>query len=191
MTNTVSNVLQGKPVVTGGVLRGTVGATLPTTAVATTTGFTALGFVGDDGLSENIDRTTDKIKAWGGSIVKVVQSEFSTTYTFTLYETLNANVLKAVYGDSNVTTTAATVSSGTLQSVKVNKNSLEHHPWIFDMKDGTALIRVVVPDGQVTAVGEITYNDGGVIGYPVTLEAFEDSSGNNAYKYIDDGVFAP
>jgi hypothetical protein len=190
MTTTVANVLQGKPVVTGGVLRGASGATLPTTAVAATTGFTALGFVGDDGLSESVDRTTDKIKAWGGSIVKVVQSEFSVSYTFTLYETLNANVLKAVYGDDNVTTTAAGVSTGTLQSVQVNKDQLDRNPWIFDMKDGDALIRVVVPDGQITQVGEITYNDGGVIGYPVTLEAFEDTSGNNAYKYIDDGVFA-
>lgn len=191
MTNTVANVLQGKPVVTGGVLRGTTGAALPTTAVATATGFTALGFVGDEGLKETVDRTTDKIKAWGGSVVKIVQSEFSTTYEFTLYETLNAGVLKAVYGNSNVTTTAATTTAGTLQSVKVNKGSLEHSPWIFDMKDGTALIRVVVPDGQITKVGDVTYNDGGVIGYPVTLEAFEDSSANNAYKYIDDGVFAP
>lgn len=190
MTNTVANVLQGKPVVTGGVLRGTTGATLPTTATGTTTGFTALGFVGDEGLKETIDRTTDKIKAWGGSVVKIVQSEFSTTYQFTLYETLNVNVLKAVHGDANVTTTAPTVSTGTLQSVQINKGSLGHAPWIFDMKDGTALIRIVVPDGQITAVGDITYNDGGVIGYPVTLEAFEDSSANNAYKYIDDGVFA-
>lgn len=190
MTNTVANVLQGKPVVTGGVLRGTTGATLPTTAAGTTTGFTALGFVGDDGLKETVDRTTEKIKAWGGSVVKVVQSEFGTTYEFTLYETLNAGVLKAVYGEDNVTTTAATSTTGTLQSVKVNKDSLEHTPWIFDMKDGNALVRIVVPDGQITAVGDIAYNDGGVIGYPVTLEAFEDTSGNNAYKYIDDGVFS-
>jgi len=191
MTNTVANVLQGSPVVTGGVLRGTVGATLPTTAVATLTGFTALGFVGDEGLKETNDRTTEKIKAWGGSVVKVVQTEFGTTYEFTLYESLNAGVLKAVYGNTNVTTTAATTTAGTLQSVKVNKGTLEHSPWIFDMKDGTAKIRVVVPDGQISAVGDITYSDGAVIGYPVTLEAFEDSSGNTAYKYLDDGVFAP
>lgn len=191
MTQTVAYVLQGKPVVTGGVLRGDEGATLPTTAVAVTTGFTALGFVGNQGLTENIDRSTEKIKAWGGSIVKVVQSEFSTTYEFTLYETLNADVLKAVHGEDNVSTTAAGVSTGTLQSVKINKDVLEHRPWIFDMKDGTALVRVVVPDGQVTAVGAITYNDDGVIGYPVTVEAFEDEDGNNAYHYIDDGVFSP
>lgn len=190
MTQTVANVLQGKPLTTGGVLNAPAGTSLPTTAVATATSFVALGYVSDDGLTETIDRSTDKIKAWGGDIVKVVQSEFSVTYQFTLYETLNADVLKAIHGTANVTTTAATVSSGTLQSVKVNAATLPKIPWLFDMKDGTAKIRIVVPLGQVTTVGDITYNDGGVIGYEVTVEAFADSSGNQAYKYIDDGVFS-
>lgn len=190
MTTTVGNVIQGLPVATGGVLRGTSGATLPTSTSGTTTGFTALGYVGDAGLTESRSRTTDKIKAWGGDVVKVVQTEFSVTYQFTLYETLNAEVLKATSGDSNVTTTAATVSTGTLQSVVVNGGTLPKLPWIFDMKDGNAKKRIVVPLGQVTAVGDIVHNDGGVIGYPVTLEAFADTSGNQAYVYTDDGVFA-
>jgi hypothetical protein len=190
MTQTVANVLQGKPLTTGGILIGTAAATLPTTAVATTTGFTALGYVSEDGLSETADRSTDKIKAWGGEIVKVVQTEFSLTYAFTLYETLNADVLKAIHGDDNVTTTAATSTTGTLQSVKINSSTMPKLPWIFDMKDGLAKIRVAVPLGQVTTVGEITYNDGGVIGYPVTLDCFADASGNQAYKYIDNGVFS-
>lgn len=190
MTQTVGNILQGKPLTTGGVSVGTSGASLPTTAAAALTGFTALGYVSDAGLAESQARTTDKIKAWGGDVVKVVQSEFSVSYTFTLYETLNADVLKAVHGDSNVTTTSATSTAGTLQSVKVNGDTMPKLPWVFDMRDGDAKIRVVVPLGQVTAVGDITYSDTGLIGYPVTLEAFADASGNQAYKYIDDGVFA-
>lgn len=187
MSNTVGNVLQGKPVTTGGVLIGTSGASLPTSASAATTGFTALGYVGDAGLTESQARTTDKVKAWGGDVVKVTQSEFSVTYTFTLLEN-SANVLKAVHGDSNVSTTSANSSHGTLQSVTVNADTMPKLPWIFDMKDGDAKIRVVVPLGQVTAVGDIVYTDTGVIGYPVTLEAFADTSGNQAYKYLDNGV---
>lgn len=190
MTNTVANVLQGKPVVTGGILIGTAGATLPTSPSGATTGFTALGYVGDDGLTETADRTTDKIKAWGGDIVKVVQTEFSLSYQFTLYETLNANVLKAIHGDSNVASSAANSTHGTIRSVQVDGSTLPQLPWIFDMKDGDAKIRVVLPAGQVTQVGDITYNDGGVIGYPVTLEAFADGSGNQAYVYTDNGVTA-
>jgi len=186
MTNTVGNVLQGKPVTTGGILIGTSGATLPTTPSGATTGFTVLGYVGDAGLAETQARTTDKIKAWGGDVVKVVQSEFSVSYTFTLLEN-SAAVLKAVHGSANVTTTSATSSAGTLQSVKINASTMPKLPWIFDMIDGDAKIRVVVPLGQVTSVGDITYSDSGVIGYPVTLEAFSDGTAQ-AYKYIDNGV---
>ena len=191
MTNTVANVLQGAPATTGGVLIGTAGATLPTTATGTATGFTALGYVGEDGLTETIDRTTDKIKAWGGDIVKVTQSEFSVTYGFTLYETQNADVLKAVFGDTNVTTAAATASTGKLQSVKVNSQTRSKKPMIFEMIDGLAKIRIVVPSGQISLSGDLTYTDAGVVGYPCTVEAFADSSGNQAYHYLDDGVFTP
>ena len=189
MTNTVANVLQGAPVTTGGVLIGTTGATLPTTASGTASGFTALGYVSDAGLTETINRTTDKIKAWGGDVVKVTQSEFSVTYGFTLYETQNADVLKAVFGDTNVTTATATASTGTLQSVKVNSQTRSKKPMIFDMVDGTAKIRIVVPAGQISLSGDLTYTDAGVVGYPCTVEAFSDTSGNQAYHYLDNGVF--
>jgi hypothetical protein len=189
MANTVANVVAGKPKATGGVLIGPLGSTLPTDAqAAPDAAFVSAGYVGDDGLTENADRTTEKVKAWGGSTVKVLQTEFGATYQFTFIESLNSTVLKTVYGDDNVVTTAATASTGTLQTVKVNSQALPHKSFIFEMKDGNAAIRIVVPDGQVTETGEITYNDGSVIGYQVTVEAFEDANGNNAYKYLDDGV---
>ena len=191
MTNTVANVMQGAPATTGGVLIDLVGtAALPTSASGTTTGFTALGYVGEDGLTETIDRTTDKIKAWGGDVVKVTQSEFSVTYGFTLYETQNADVLKTVFGASNVTTTAATASTGTLQAVKVNSQVRSKKPMIFDMVDGNGKIRVVAPLGQISLSGDLTYTDAGVVGYPCTVEPFADSSGIQAYHYLDNGIFA-
>lgn len=192
MANTVANVVAGKPLTTGGVLIAPLGTALPTTASATPdVAFVAAGYIGEDGVTEGTGRTTDKIKAWGGDVVKVVQSEFSVTYQFTFLESLNANVLEAVYGDDNVTTTAATSTTGTLQAVAINSAILPHKSYQFEVRDGDAKVRIVVPDGQITEVGEITYSDGQVVGYPVTLEAFQDASGNNAYKYTDNGVFAP
>ena len=190
MTN-ARNVVAGKPLATGGVLIGEVGAALPTDASAPATGFTAAGYIGEDGLTEATDRSTEKVKAWGGDTVKVLQTDFAVTYTFTFLETLNADVLTAVYGEDNVTTTAATPTSGTLHAVKVNGESLPHKAFVFEVKDGDAKIRIVVPDGQITEVGEVTYNDSEVIGYTVTVEAFKDSALNaNAMKYLDNGVFS-
>jgi hypothetical protein len=191
MANTAANVVAGTPLATGGILIGDLTATAPTTAVSVLTGFAAAGYIGEDGVTEANERSTDRIRAWGGDTVKVVQTEHNVTYQFTFLETLNADVLKAVYGEDNVTTTAATVSSGTLHEVAVNASTLPHQSYVFEVKDGNAKIRIYVPDGQITEVGEITYSDSEVIGYQVTVEAFADSLGNKAYKFLDDGVFAP
>ncbi|MEQ6899010.1 phage tail protein [Microbacterium sp. KR10-403] len=191
MVNTASNVLSGKPLATGGILRGAVGSTLPTDATtAPGASFNALGYVGEDGVTETQDRSTDKIKAWGGDTVKVVQTEHSLTYKFTLIETLNAEVLKAVHGDTNVTTTAATSTSGTLHSVLITSAELGHAAYVIEVKDGDARVRIVISDGQITEVGDITYSDGDVIGYEVTVECFPDENGVKATKYLDDGKFS-
>lgn len=191
MANSVAAVLAGKPLTTGGVLIGDLGTTLPTNAAtAPAVGFVAAGYIGEDGVVEGMDRSTEKVKAWGGDIVKVLQTEFSATYQFTFLETANTTVLETVYGEDNVVVTAAGPTAGTLRTVAVNGDTLQHKAFIFEVKDGDARIRIVVPDGQVSEVGEVTYSDGEVIGYSVTIEAFQDAAGNNAYKYIDDGVFS-
>lgn len=190
MANTAANVVAGVPLATGGVLIGALTATAPTTASGTLTGFNAGGYIGEDGVTETNERSTDRIRAWGGDTVKVVQTEHNVTYQFTFLETLNSDVLKAVYGEDNVNTTAATASTGTLHEVQVNSATLPHKSYVFEVKDGDAKIRIYVPDGQITEVGDITYSDSEVIGYEVTVEAFADELGNKAYKFLDDGKFS-
>jgi hypothetical protein len=192
VANNTSAVLAGKPLTTGGILIGPLGTALPTNATsALAAGMVAAGYIGEDGVTEGADRSTDKIKAWGGDIVKVVQTEFSATYQFVFIETVNTTVLETVYGDDNVTVTPGGPAAGTLRTVAVNGESLPHKVFVIEVKDGPARVRIVIPDGQVSEVGEITYTDGEVIGYEVTVEAFADEDGNNAYKYIDDGAFIP
>lgn len=188
MSNT-ANVLAGKPLATGGVLVAPLGTALPSDATtALDAAFKSAGYVGEDGLTEATERSTEKIKAWGGDTVKIVQTDFAVTYTFTFLETLNADVLKTIYGDANVTTTAATPGAGTLHAVKVVGDPLPAKTFVFDMKDGDARIRIVVPNAQVTELGEITYSDESVVGYQVTVEGLRDAGIDaNAVKYIDDG----
>lgn len=190
MANNSNLILQGKPPVTGGVLCDPTNAvTLPTTATAALpTGFIALGYVSEDGLSMTQDRSTDKIKAWGGDTVKVVQTDYGVTFSWTFMQTADPDVLRAVYGAGNVTVTPATSTAGTQISIKGNADVLPRARWVFEMKDGNARVRIVVPVGQISAVGDLSFTDGDAIAYEVTLDTFPDSSGNSFYKYIDDGI---
>lgn len=186
MANTASNVVAGRPLTTGGVWIGDKGSTAPTDATTELdAAFTAAGYISEDGLTESAERSTEKVKAWGGDTVKVLQTDFATTYSFTFLESLNAEVLKTVYGDDNVTT------DGGLHTVKVNGDVLPHKSFVFEVKDGETRIRIHVPDGQITEVGEVTYSDSDVVGYQVTIEAFRSADFDaNAIKYLDDGTGA-
>ena len=191
MANKISNVVAGKPLSTGGILIAPTGTALPSnTSTAPNVLFVSAGYIGEDGVTENNGRSIEKIRAWGGDTVKVTQTEHTLTYQFTFIESLNTDVLKTVYGSANVTTTAATASTGTLQAIKINSDVLPHKSYIFEIKDGDAKIRIAVPDGQITEIGETTYSDAAAIAYQVTLECFPDATGVKAYKYTDDGVFS-
>lgn len=87
MANSVSQVAAGKPLATGGILTAPKGTALPTTQAATpNVAFVSPGYIGEDGFSYNPERTTEKKRAWGGDIVKIVQTDFSVEVKFTLIE---------------------------------------------------------------------------------------------------------
>lgn len=193
MTNAVANVVAGRPAVTGGAYHAPLGTALPTdSTTALAVAYKALGYVGEAGVVETPTRTTDKKKAWGGDIVKVLQTDFSTTYAFTLVEYLNSEVLKTVHGAANVTTTAAGPTAGTLQAVKVNSAILPHEVFVFEVVDGSTKLRIVVPDGQINDIGAVTYVDSDIIAYSVTVEAFYNATaGANALRFSTDGITSP
>lgn len=187
MVNSVENVVSGKALATGGAYVGDMTASVPTGAETVLEGYDSFGYVSEDGLTEGNDRSTSKIKAWGGDVVKIVQDEHSVTYKLALIESTNATVLKAVYGDENVTVTPATEATPAVVKVNVTSAVLPHKRWAFEIKDGDARIRISVPDGQVTETGEITYTDGDIIKYDITIEAFADAEGVKATKWISNG----
>ena len=188
MANLVQNVLAGKPLATGGVLSGPVGSPLPTdVAAAVDESITGVGYISEDGVSMSVGRDTDKIKAWGGDVVKIVQSEHSVTLEYSMIESAREEVNREVYGEPNVTATAATSSSGNLLAVRVTAEQLPHRVRVIEIKDGDARMRLVAPDSQVTEVGDITFQDSSIIGYPVTVECFPDDEGVKLYIYSDDG----
>lgn len=179
-----NETLVGAPLsATGGVLSAPAGTALPTSATAATTGFSGRGLIGEDGLSETTDRSTEKVRAWGGSLARVLQTEFGVTYTFQFIST-TASVLREVHGDENVVVTPGAGDAHAQLAIAVNSKRLPVKPWIFEVKDGEDRIRIVVPEGQITNVGDINYSHNDIIRYEVTIDCYEDEAGNSAYKYI-------
>ena len=182
MANTATNVTVGKPNVSGAVYRAPLGTTLPTDATtALDAAFVSLGYVSEDGLSNNNELSVEATKAWGGIIVLRSLTEMNDEFSLTLIETKNEDVLKAVYGDDNVTVDA----SGNI-TVNVVAEDPEEAVWVFELAlRGGIAKRIVIPDGAITSRDEITYNDSDAVGYGITISAYPDTNSSTHKEYLE------
>lgn len=142
-------VTVSKPKVGGAVWRAPLGTTLPTDATtALGEAFKSLGYISEDGMTNANSPKSDSIKAWGGDTVHTYQTEKPDTFQFQLIEALNAEVLKAVYRDDNVT--------GDLETgltVKANAKEQQDACWVVEtILNGDTVKRVVVPCAKITEI---------------------------------------
>ena len=174
-------VTAGKPKIGGAVYRAPLGTTLPTDATtALNSAFVDLGYVSEDGVTNSNTIESDDIKAWGGDTVLALQTDKTDTFAMTLIESMNENVLKAVFGATNVTGTFATGIT-----VKANAEEQPDAAWVIDMvARGNAKHRVVIPCGKISEIGDITYSDTDAVGFEVTITATPDTNANTHYEYI-------
>lgn len=181
------NVTASKPKVGGAIYRATGTYTVPTNATSALVGYTALGYISEDGLTNDNSPETSKIKAFGGDTVLTTLTAKDDSFGFTLLEVLDSEVLKAVYNEGNVE--EITVGSGDEQHTEIKVTAKAEDPeeasWVVElvMKNG-ALKRIVIPTASITEIGTITYKDDEAVGYETTITAVPDSNGNTHYEYI-------
>lgn len=161
--------------VSGAVYVAPTGTTAPTTSSsALDAAFVDLGYVSADGITENIDRTTNQIRAWqDGSLVREVTSEGTYSVDLTFIET-KEDVLELYYGATN--------ASGQFDIDPASSGGRKS--FVIDVVDGTAVERVYIPAGEITALGTRTLASGEAVGYQVTITAYADADSATVTKWF-------
>lgn len=185
----IADIAAPSPNVMGGIWRAPLNTTAPIdTSTVLATPFVSLGYVDDDGVTLNIDRPSTKQYAWGGSLVAALQQHYAATFTFKLYQIVDPDVQKVIHSDANVTVTAATSTTGTITTVKMNAVLNVNSMWVIEGYYQNVSMRLVVPNARVTQVGNFVLTHKSLAVYPATLEAFPDNNGDFVTIITDDGI---
>jgi len=188
MGNNASNVVVGKPLATGGILVAPLGTPLPVDDTEPLdAAFQPVGYVADAGLEKDEKREADTIKAWGGDTIAAIQKSYGVEWKFGLAEYLSVVAQRALYGDANVIATPATASVGAKLHVIGTSTPAPHKSWVFEMFHDVQRIRIVVPDAQITDIGDVSFKDAEIAQNPVTLTSFPGPDGAYFHEYADDG----
>ena len=177
---------------TGAIKSAPLGTTLPSLSDITLSevtldpAFTGDEYVSEDGLTLTPSVSTNDIKDWSGATVRKVLESFDGTLAWTMIST-NEGSLGVAFGAEHVTANDATDTHGNQVKVELGAHLPESRSWVFLMKDGNARILIVVPNGQVTEVGEVNFASNAAVGWPVTLACYPDSDGQSIYILTDDG----
>lgn len=185
-----NNVFVGAPdqSVTGAILSGPRTDVIPATIDDFEfTGLKDSGYANEDGVTIAPSESTESIKDWSLKTIRKVLTEFDATVAWTHLE-LSAEAARNYFGESNVTVTAATASTGTMSRMALAGEERPTKAWYFKVKDGERRMVILVPHGQITERGEIPLNASGAVTLPVTLTSYPDAAGKNIYIFTDDGV---
>ena len=187
----VANVIVGAPdqsATTGAVNWAPLGTTLPTDArTALPSTWKSGGYVNSDGVTLSLDQGTTSIDDWSLGHIRQLLESFTGTVTFTFVQT-DYDTLCMLFGEDNVTQTAATTTSGALIHVAIGPELAPSQAFVFNMKDGDQRVRLALPNAQPTIDGELVFRANEPISWSVSLDCGQDANGKCIYFMYDDGA---
>lgn len=149
--------------ITGSVSYAPVGTTAPTSATAALpAAWLDLGYLNEDGITENIEQTAEDLRAWqNNAVVRTVVTEAAARYNFVAIETKKAVI--ELYYAGTITTDQIVVDPAATGGRK---------SFVIDVIDGAKTQRIYIAEGEVTERGERTITSTDLVGYPMTITAY-------------------
>lgn len=158
--------------------------TLPTDASTALNSsiYKEVGALSDDGVVSSSSQDFTAIYMWqGNQQAAALPGKYQRTFKFTCLEQ-NSQTLNIQFGGSTLTQQSWGVS------IAEKAGGRDVRTWVLHGIDGTRLYRLVVPLGQITNKGDVTWSSSGVGSMEIEVTAFPDASSNYGYHYIYDST---
>lgn len=157
---------------TGMFFHAPAGTTLPTypgEALGQT--WAEAGAISEDGITFNTNRSFEQLKNWAKQIARLLPAEESGTVGAPVIDTTEES-FKTLFGEDNVTITAATATHGKLISVDITADATpEPEAYLFLMKDGDDMIMIGTTKGYISELGEVAFQSNAAITWNATISA--------------------
>lgn len=157
--------------------------------VSTVDGAGATGYISSDGLTTTTDTDTEDLKDWAGDTIVSSLTSYTESVQCKFLES-REHVLKAVYGDENVTVDA---TKGVI-TVRHNQNFNGEHLYVFDsVVSSTKVKRTIIPRGVINERDDIESNSEDLMGYTPTIKCLPSDAydGDTMREFIYDKTVTP
>lgn len=157
---------------TGMAYHAPAGTALPTyPGEALAEAWQEIGAISEDGISYGMNHSLEPLRNWAKQIERLMAADGDATVTAPFIDTTEST-LKTLFGEDNVTVTAATQTHGKLISVDIGPDTqTPAEAFLFLMKDGDDMLMIGTTRGFVTEVGDIDFSPSDAITWEATISA--------------------
>jgi hypothetical protein len=178
--------------VTGAVMLADVGATLPVGLAAWGTDFASLGWISDAGLKESLNESSTSFIPWqSNSPIRTEVTKETITFVFTCWETSFSTISLYYRKHADDMTSVGTGATAAIQFDQGGKPKQDTRCFGFDIIDGIYQRRFITPLAEISDRGDITYKGDTMVGYELTLTAYEGSEGYSIRRMFNEGWSIP
>ena len=118
-----------------------------------------------------MNHSFDTLRNWAKQIERLIAADGDATVKAPFIDTTE-DTLKTLFGEDNVTVTAATQTHGKLISVDIGPDTMtDAEAFLFLMKDGDDMIMIGTTRGFITEVGDIDFKPNDAITWDATISS--------------------
>jgi len=143
------------------------GTALPSFPLDSLSSWTEVGDIDADGITFT-PRDSETLKNWAGQPKRVIPGSDPATVQAKVMDTTEAS-LKAIFGEDNITVTAASSTHGKL--IQFNMDSKpEPAAYLFIMKDGDDMKILGTSNGLISELGDVAFKNDEAIEWDITIQ---------------------